>query len=97
MDNITAWVSFLGLAIEYYEEEVLKKIGNILRRTMKVDTNTAQKSRRKFARLCVELDLTFPLIIVKKEKKWQLKEREATEDKRGLIVRVRRAKMKTQI
>ncbi|RYR57776.1 hypothetical protein Ahy_A05g023485 [Arachis hypogaea] len=29
---------------------------------MKIDTNTAQKSRRKFARLCVELHLTFPLM-----------------------------------
>ncbi|XP_072088206.1 uncharacterized protein [Arachis hypogaea] len=62
INNITASVRLPGLAIEYYEKEVLKKIGNILERTLKVDTNTAKKSKEKFARLCVELDLTPPLV-----------------------------------
>ncbi|RYR25381.1 hypothetical protein Ahy_B02g059090 [Arachis hypogaea] len=41
---------------------MLKTIGNILGKTMRVDTNTADKSRGKFTRLCVELDLTEPLV-----------------------------------
>ncbi|XLR08093.1 hypothetical protein S83_036031 [Arachis hypogaea] len=63
IDSIAAWVRLPGLAIEYYEEEMLKRIGNILGKTMRVDTNTADKSRGKFARLCVELHLTEPLVL----------------------------------
>ncbi|XP_057730364.1 uncharacterized protein LOC130945678 [Arachis stenosperma] len=62
IDYIVAWVRLPGLAIEYYEEEMLKKIGNILGRTLKLDSNTADKCRGKFSRLCVELDLTEPLV-----------------------------------
>nr|XP_025661002.1 uncharacterized protein LOC112756598 [Arachis hypogaea] len=62
IDKIAAWIRLPGLAIEYYEENMLKKIGNVIGRTLKVDTNTADKSKGKFARLCVELDLTAPLI-----------------------------------
>ncbi|XP_052111479.1 uncharacterized protein LOC127742780 [Arachis duranensis] len=62
VDTIATWVRLLGLAIEYYDEEILKKIGNVIGQTMKVDVNTADKSRRKFARICVQLDLTTPLV-----------------------------------
>ncbi|RYQ99680.1 hypothetical protein Ahy_B07g087653 [Arachis hypogaea] len=33
-----------------------------IRRTLKVDTNTSQVAREKFARLCVEVDLEKPLV-----------------------------------
>ncbi|XP_025691962.1 uncharacterized protein [Arachis hypogaea] len=62
INSIATWVRLLGLAIEYYKEEMLKRIGSILGKTMRVDTNTADKSRGKFARLYVELDLTEPLV-----------------------------------
>ncbi|XP_016207912.1 uncharacterized protein LOC107648623 [Arachis ipaensis] len=62
IDHIAAWVRLPRLAIEYYEEEMLNKIGNILGRNLKVDSNTADKCRGKFARLCVELDLTESLV-----------------------------------
>ncbi|KAL4328846.1 hypothetical protein AHAS_Ahas13G0240900 [Arachis hypogaea] len=50
------------LAIEYYEKSMLERIGNIIGRTIKVDFNTADICRGKFVRLCVELDLTAPLV-----------------------------------
>ncbi|XP_052113885.1 uncharacterized protein LOC127744992 [Arachis duranensis] len=62
IDRIAAWVRLPGLAIEYYEETMLSKIGNVIGRTLKVDTNTADKRRGKFARLCVELNLAEPLV-----------------------------------
>ncbi|XP_057739646.1 uncharacterized protein LOC130956639 [Arachis stenosperma] len=62
IDTIAAWMRLLALAIEYNNEEILKKIGNVIDQTMKVDVNTADKSRRNFARLCVQLDLTAPLV-----------------------------------
>ncbi|RYR20260.1 hypothetical protein Ahy_B03g065356 [Arachis hypogaea] len=43
-------------------ESILKKIGNIIGRTIKVDSNTADIARGKYARICVELDLTKPLV-----------------------------------
>ncbi|XP_016173927.1 uncharacterized protein LOC107616489 [Arachis ipaensis] len=62
IDRIAAWVRLPGLAIEYYDEDMLKRIENIVGRTMRVDTHTAEKCRGKFARLCVELNLTEPLV-----------------------------------
>ncbi|XP_025692388.1 uncharacterized protein At4g02000-like [Arachis hypogaea] len=62
IDTVAAWIRLSGFAIEYYEDEMLKKIGNVIGRTLKVDTNTADKCRGRFARLCVELDLSQPLI-----------------------------------
>ncbi|KAL4356814.1 hypothetical protein AHAS_Ahas09G0124300 [Arachis hypogaea] len=61
-DRLTSWVRLLGLAIKYYETEMLKFIGNVIGKTLKVDSNTKEKSRDKFTRLCVELDLTEPLV-----------------------------------
>ncbi|XP_016204054.1 uncharacterized protein LOC107644655 [Arachis ipaensis] len=62
IDTVAAWIRLPGLAIEYYEDKMLKKIGNVIGRTLKVDTNTTDKCRGRFARLCVELDLSQPLI-----------------------------------
>ncbi|RYR05702.1 hypothetical protein Ahy_B06g085537 [Arachis hypogaea] len=62
IDNIAAWIRLPGLAIEYYCRPILEKIGNIVGRTIKVDTNTAKITREKFARLCVEVDLQQPLV-----------------------------------
>ncbi|KAL4391613.1 hypothetical protein AHAS_Ahas03G0262600 [Arachis hypogaea] len=57
IDKIAAWIRLPGLAIEYYNRPILEKIRNIVGRTIKVDTNTAEVSRHKFARICVEVDL----------------------------------------
>ncbi|XP_057730120.1 uncharacterized protein LOC130945416 [Arachis stenosperma] len=62
IDKIAAWVRLLGLAIEYYEEQMLRRIGNIIGRTLRVNTYTVEKCRGKFARLCVELDLNELLV-----------------------------------
>ncbi|QHO31323.1 hypothetical protein S83_026012 [Arachis hypogaea] len=62
IDTIAAWVRLPGVAIEYYHQSILKKIGNIIGRTIKVDSNTADIARGKYARICVELDLTKPLV-----------------------------------
>ncbi|XP_015934551.1 uncharacterized protein LOC107460681 [Arachis duranensis] len=57
IDKIAACVRLPSLAIEYYEEQMLRQIGNIIGRTLRVDTYTVEKCRDKFVRLCVELDL----------------------------------------
>ncbi|XP_057745166.1 uncharacterized protein LOC130963034 [Arachis stenosperma] len=60
IEYTVAWVRLPGLMIEYYEKSMLERIGNIIGRTIKVDSNTADICRGKFARLCVELDLPAP-------------------------------------
>nr|XP_025616677.1 uncharacterized protein LOC112708979 [Arachis hypogaea] len=62
IDKITAWVRLPGLPIELYDRSILRKIGELIGRVVKVDTNTEKMYRGKFARLCVEVDLTKPLI-----------------------------------
>nr|XP_029144560.1 uncharacterized protein LOC114924350 [Arachis hypogaea] len=62
IDRITAWVRLPRLPIKLYDRTILRKIGNLIGRTVKVDDNTAKMSRGKFARLCVEVDLTKPLM-----------------------------------
>ncbi|QHO28903.1 uncharacterized protein LOC127740571 [Arachis duranensis] len=62
IDKVTAWIRPPGLPIKLYDRNILRKIENIIGRTVKVDSNTAELCRGKFARLCVEVDLTKPLI-----------------------------------
>ncbi|KAL4394224.1 hypothetical protein AHAS_Ahas02G0130600 [Arachis hypogaea] len=62
IEYTAAWVRLPGLTIEYYEKSMLERIGNIIGRTIKVDPNTADICRGKFAKLCVELDLTARLV-----------------------------------
>jgi hypothetical protein len=50
------------LPIEYYDAKVLHSIGDRIGRTVKVDKNTLTQERGKYARLCVEVDLTKRLL-----------------------------------
>jgi len=56
------WVRFSGLPIEYYDSKKLHFIGNPIGRSVKVDKNTLLQERGKYARLCVEVDLSKPLL-----------------------------------
>ncbi|GAU31323.1 hypothetical protein TSUD_315330 [Trifolium subterraneum] len=60
--NVAVWVRISGLPIEYYDSKVLHFIGNRVGKTVKVDKNTLQQERGKYARLCVEVNLTKPLL-----------------------------------
>ncbi|XP_057730252.1 uncharacterized protein LOC130945560 [Arachis stenosperma] len=62
IDKITAWIRLPGLPIELYNEKILRKIGDLIERTCKIDYNTSHLCRGKFVRLCVEIDLTKPLL-----------------------------------
>src|SRR5947208_3045163 len=58
---LPVWVCFPLLPVEYYTTERLLQAGNRIRRTLKVDDITLKTSTGKFARVCVEHDLTKPL------------------------------------
>ncbi|XVF24392.1 hypothetical protein REPUB_Repub13aG0124000 [Reevesia pubescens] len=62
IDSVAAWVHFPGMPLEFYDGDILKKMGNILGQTLMIDKNTLVASRGRYARMCVEIDLTKPLI-----------------------------------
>lgn len=52
----------MGLPIKYYDTRVLTFIGNRVGRVIKVDKNTMQHERGKYARICVQVNLSKPLL-----------------------------------
>ncbi|KAL4286763.1 hypothetical protein AHAS_Ahas19G0118700 [Arachis hypogaea] len=61
INKIAAWVRLPDLPIEYYDKRFLGTVGDQIGKTLKVDMNTANQSREKFAKLCMKIDLNKPL------------------------------------
>ncbi|XP_031119048.1 uncharacterized protein LOC116022464 [Ipomoea triloba] len=60
--KLLVWMRFPSLPIEYFEEDFMMKIGKEVDRPVKVDYTTSLVSKGKFARICVELDMSKPLL-----------------------------------
>lgn len=50
------------LPIEFFSEELLLQIGNLIGRAIRVDLTTISHMRERFARLCIQIYLKKPLI-----------------------------------
>ncbi|XP_019181905.1 PREDICTED: uncharacterized protein LOC109177015 [Ipomoea nil] len=61
-EKVLVWVRIPCIPAEYYSIIFLRKLGNKLGRTIRVDQATSLISRGMFARICVEVDITKPLI-----------------------------------
>ncbi|XP_061350262.1 uncharacterized protein LOC133295442 [Gastrolobium bilobum] len=59
--RVAAWIRLPGIPLEFCVIPVLKLIGNSIGKVLKIDKTTSLGDRGKFARLCVELDLSSPL------------------------------------
>ncbi|KAJ4835552.1 hypothetical protein Tsubulata_028955 [Turnera subulata] len=59
--SVIAWVQISGLTCEYYDRKLLNTICNLLGRMVRVDHNTQEAIRGRYARVALELDLTQPL------------------------------------
>jgi NMD protein affecting ribosome stability and mRNA decay len=79
--KVAVWVRISGLPIEYYDSRVLRNIGNKIGSTVKVDKNTVMQEKGKYARLCVEVDLTKPLLAM-----FMIKERKYNVEYEGLHI-----------
>lgn len=55
-------IRFPEFPIEYFDEDPLKHIGDVLGKPFKLDYNTSLASRGKFERMCIEVDLSKPLV-----------------------------------
>lgn len=62
VERTVVWVRFPGLNLVYYDESFLLAMASAIGRLIKVDTNTLKVERGKFARFCVEVDLTVPVV-----------------------------------
>lgn len=58
INKMAVWIRISSLPLEFLYPELLTKIGNKLGTTFKVDINTSNQERGRFARLCVEIDLS---------------------------------------
>ncbi|XP_019173812.1 PREDICTED: uncharacterized protein LOC109169384 [Ipomoea nil] len=62
-EKMLVWVRIPCLPAEYYNLIFLKKLGNKVGRSIRVDQATSLVSMGYFARICVEVDITRPLIL----------------------------------
>ncbi|KAF7824606.1 Zinc finger, CCHC-type [Senna tora] len=62
IEKTLVWARFPELNMVYYEENVLLAIASAIGSPVKVDSNTIQAIRGRFARVFVEVDLKKPLI-----------------------------------
>jgi len=61
--KLTAWVRIPKLSVEYFNKQfLLHKIGQKIGRVLKVDNTTENVVRGQYTRMCVEVDLTKPLL-----------------------------------
>ena len=55
------WVRLSKLPMKWIDVELLRIIGGLLGTTYKVNPITESQARGRFARICVEIDITKPL------------------------------------
>ncbi|XP_057746431.1 uncharacterized protein LOC130965690 [Arachis stenosperma] len=60
--KIAAWIRIPNLPIELYNHRFLWRVGSAIGHMLKIDRTTSIHSRGKFARICVEIDLTKQLV-----------------------------------
>ncbi|KAI9078893.1 hypothetical protein K1719_039163 [Acacia pycnantha] len=60
--NIAAWIRLPDVHFEFYNVESLRRIGNMVGKMIKIDRSTSVYDKGGFARICVEIDLTQPLL-----------------------------------
>ncbi|KAJ4845395.1 hypothetical protein Tsubulata_010576 [Turnera subulata] len=69
--HVVVWVQFPDYPLGRYHTRILKTLANLVGRTVKIDSNTAQSKRGKFAKVAVAVDLSKPLkdaVYLQKEK-----------------------------
>lgn len=59
---VVIWAKLPELLIEYYQEDMLKDIVVAIGPVLRIDTHTASRSRGRYSRVCVQVDLCKPFI-----------------------------------
>lgn len=58
---IIIWVCLFGLQVELWDENILRKLLKQIGRVIKIDVDSEEVSKGRFARVCVEVDISKPL------------------------------------
>lgn len=61
-EKVLVRVRFPDLPLEYYDSSILFRIGEKIGKPIRIDSATSLISKGNFARLCVEVDITKPLL-----------------------------------
>ncbi|XP_028761945.1 uncharacterized protein LOC114720467 [Neltuma alba] len=61
INKIAAWIRISKLSLDFYDTGILHVLGSQVGRVLKVDKTTLGRKKGRFARICVELDLSAPL------------------------------------
>ncbi|MBA0876882.1 hypothetical protein Goshw_022427 [Gossypium schwendimanii] len=59
---VMAWIRFPGLPVYLYNHKIITEIGKTVGKVVKLDMNTDNRTRGRFARLAVYVDLEKPLV-----------------------------------
>ncbi|XP_024042110.1 uncharacterized protein LOC112099209 [Citrus clementina] len=62
LTSTVVWVRLPGMAIQYYDKRSLRRLGSKIGDVIKIDYNTEDSKRGKFARLAVRVSLVKPLV-----------------------------------
>ncbi|CAN1166170.1 hypothetical protein LINPERHAP2_LOCUS26579 [Linum perenne] len=62
LKTILTWVRLPRLPIQYFNRVAVSHIGNCIGRTVKLDLATSEGARARYARVCVEVDVSKPLL-----------------------------------
>ncbi|XP_028791303.1 uncharacterized protein LOC114747179 [Neltuma alba] len=60
--QVYGWVRLPGLPYHYCHKNVLRAIGEVIGQVLKIDYNSEEVDKARYARLAVKLDLTRPLV-----------------------------------
>lgn len=62
IERTVVWIRFTGLNLFYYDESILLAMAAAVGKPVRVDKNTLDIRRGRFARVCIEIDLTKPVV-----------------------------------
>ncbi|CAL1359965.1 unnamed protein product [Linum trigynum] len=62
ISSTVVWARLLELPIQYFHQEAVMKIGRRMGKPIRIDAATRTKARSDYARVCVQVDLTKPLL-----------------------------------
>ncbi|CAN1171744.1 hypothetical protein LINPERHAP2_LOCUS29750 [Linum perenne] len=62
IQKIMTWVRLPKLPIQFFNQLAVEHIGNHIGRTVRLDMATSEGARARYARVCVEVDLSRPLL-----------------------------------
>ncbi|CAN1743212.1 hypothetical protein LINPERHAP1_LOCUS1713, partial [Linum perenne] len=62
ISTILTWVRLPKLPIQFFNHTAVTRIGNYIGKMIRLDLATSESARARYARVCVEVDLSKPLL-----------------------------------